>query len=287
MHKQPMVYLAGEYLSASQARISPFDRGYLFADAVYEVIPVFAGKTFALAEHLERLQQSLAAVDIVPPHLDWLAIIQQLIKTNLPVHGKEMLVYVQVSRGVPERRDHAVPTNLAPQVLAFTQAIVAGSKDKLYQGISAITLADIRWGRCDIKSTALLASVLLKQQATAAGVDEALLLDAGYLREGTASNAFVVKDKIMYTPPLSNKILAGITRAQVIKVARDNGISCYEQDISAAALASADEVWITSSTKDIVPVVCIDGAHIGDGQPGAMWHRLLSVFQAYKNSCLC
>lgn len=279
------VFLNGEFLDADAARISPMDRGFLFADGVYEVIPCYAGKPFRLDEHLRRLEYSLAAIRLAVPQSrdDWRALITQLVARN---GGGSVSVYLQVTRGVAAVRDHAFPAEpVAPTVFAFTSPLKKPPVDYLDEagGSRAITLDDTRWARCDIKSVSLLANVLLRQAAIDAGASECLMLRDGFLTEGAASNAFIVKDGVLATPPHSHCILGGITRDLIIELARRHGIPVEEREISEQELHAADEVWVTSSIREIVPVTRLNDHAVGDGRVGPMWKRLARIYFDFKN----
>jgi D-alanine transaminase len=275
------VYFNGQYLPPSQVAISPFDRGYLYADGVYEVIPVFKGKPFGLHEHLQRLDTSLESTNISKPQLNLDKIIMLLIQLNREHQGDDISVYIQVTRGATNTRDQIIPSNLQPQILAFTQVLDQAAINTMHRGINAIIMPDIRWGRCDIKSVSLLANVMLKQQAAS---QEALLVKDGYLTESTSSNVFIVKNNIIYTPEPSHKILAGITRAAIIKLAKNNNIALIEEEIVQQRLVDADEIWLTSSTKDIAPVITLNERAVGKGKIGDLYSTMLCLLQEYKHS---
>lgn len=274
------VYLNGEFTPAESAKVSVFDRGYVFGDGVYEVIPVYAGKVFLLQAHLQRLKNSLAAVRIENPHEDaqWQALIEELIALN----GQgDQAIYLQVTRGAAPR-DHVFPQNVQPGVFLMSNPLKSVDASWKQQGIQTITVEDIRWQRCDIKAIALLANCLMKQRAQDAGAQEALLINAGMLTEGSASNAFVVIEGTLMTAPKSEKILPGITRDVVIELAHEAGIPMQETFVSEMALRQADEIWITSSTKEIVPVTQLDEQPVGNGLPGPVWQKMQALFEQYK-----
>ncbi|MEX2481463.1 MAG: aminotransferase class IV [Gammaproteobacteria bacterium] len=270
-------YLDGQYLPLAEARVSVLDRGFIFGDAVYEVIPVIEGQLFALTEHLTRLANSLAATEIANPFdgPSWQALLEALVAAN---GGGNQSLYLQVTRGVAER-DHAFPVGLEPTVFAMCkpQAMSGG-----LSCVSAVTLDDNRWGRCDIKSTALLPNVLLRNQAIRRGAYEAILLRDGLLTEGAASNVFVVRDGVVQTPPPSALLLPGVTRALLLDVMRRSGEAVEECAVAAAALHAADEVWITSSSRDLVCVSELDGRPVGGGRHYAVAERVLAAFQAWR-----
>lgn len=274
------VYLNGQFLPPDQARISVFDRGFVFGDGVYEVIPVFGGKLFRLPHHLSRLEASLAAIRLRNPHTaqEWNAIF-----TRLLAGVGDQSIYLQITRGVAPR-DHAFPPNITPTVFAYAQPLKYSPAEQLSQGVAAITAEDIRWQRCDIKAIALLANALLRQQAMEQGAVEAILVREGLVTEGAASNIFIVKDKRVVTPPKGPYILPGITRDLVVEIARKNHISCDEQPVSIDALLSAEEIWMTSSTKEVLPITRLDGQAVGDGKPGPMHARLFALYKEYKQA---
>lgn len=276
------VYLNGEFLPPDKATISAFDRGFLFGDGVYEVIPVYGGHPFRLPQHLARLQTSCAAIGLTQPLSDtqWAKIIHNLIDTAAEA---DQAIYLQVTRGVAAR-DHAFPKDSTPTVFAYTKPIHYPSANEIETGIGAITLDDIRWQRCDIKSVALLGNVILRQQAVAAGAAEAILVRNGIVTEGAASNIFIIKDDHIATAPKGELILPGITRDLVVMLAQDAGIDCVEREIMADELLAADELWLTSSTKEIMPIVSLDGAPVGTGSRGPMHQRVHALLQDYKQA---
>lgn len=278
------VYLNGVFTPAETATVSVFDRGYLFGDGVYEVIPVYDGKAFLLAAHLQRLKNSLAAVRIDNPYedLQWQTIIEELILRN---SSGDQAIYLQVTRGAAPR-DHVFPEGVSPGVFIMSNPLKPADDSWKQQGIKTITVEDIRWQRCDIKAIALLANCLMKQRAEDVGAQEALLINAGMLTEGSASNVFIVIDGTLMTAPKGEKILPGITRDVVIELANKAGIPLQETFVSEMALRQADEIWITSSTKEVVPVTQLDAQPVGNGLPGAVWQQMFTLFQDYKARAL-
>lgn len=269
-------YLNGEFLPLDQARVSVLDRGFIFGDAVYEVIVANGGRIFALEEHLARLANSLDAVRIENPLSDetWRTLLTRLVDAN---GGGDLSIYVQVTRGVAER-DHAFPVGVAPTVFAMCRPLTSkGGVDR----VDALVLDDNRWLRCDIKSTSLLPNILLRNQAIAAGAYEAILLRDGCVTEGSASNVFVAHGERVTTPPLSSQILPGVSRALLIDVLQGNGIAVHEAPVSLAMLGRASEVWLTSTTRDVVAVTRIDGKLVGDGEC-RLAERAYREFQLYK-----
>lgn len=276
-------YLNGVFLPLDQAHVSVMDRGFLFGDGVYEVIPVYGGKLFRLGHHLRRLQNSLDAVRIGNPlaEEEWKSMLAQLVAGN---DGPDQTVYLQVTRGVAPRRDHAFPVDSRPTVFAMCTPCLVSHEIDTGPGVAAITLADIRWQHCDIKAITLLPNILLRQQAIDANTAEAILLKDGYAIEGAASNIFIVANATLKTPPNSPALLPGVTRDLILELARANGIPCLEVDIAIAELAGADEIWLTSSTREISPVIRLDGRPVGNGKPGALWNRMIHLYQDYKEA---
>lgn len=276
------VYLNGEFLPPDQAKVSAFDRGFLFADGVYEVIPVYGGRLFRLPHHLQRLEMSLAAIGLSyqKSPAEWLRIFERLVTDNGP---GDQSVYLQITRG-PAPRDHAFPAEVRPTVFAYAQTLQYPVTSQHNVGASAITVDDIRWRRCDIKAIALLPNVILRQEAQQRGATEAILVRDGYVTEGSASNIFIVHAGRLLTPPKGSFILPGITRDLILELARDHNIPCGEEPIDETELLAADEVFITSSTREITPVVRINEQTIGDGKPGPMHARLHTLYQEYKQA---
>jgi len=277
----PVGYLNGVYLPLASARISPFDRGFLFADGVYEVVPVHRGRPFLLRAHLDRLARSLAAIRLDNPHThtEWANIVGELaVRAAAP----EQLVYLQVTRGAEAGRNHPFPQGVAPTVFAFTGPYPAPSPEVLAQGVVGVTREDIRWARCDIKSIALLANVLLRQEAGDAGGSEAILLRDGWLTEGSSSTAFVVLGDRLITPPNDPRILPGTTREAVLELA--DTLAQEIRPIPAAELAAADEVWIASAGRGVLPVTRLDGRGVGSGRPGPHWRRIYAALQAHLDA---
>jgi D-alanine transaminase len=275
------VYLNGQYLPLEDAKISVLDRGFLFGDGVYEVIPCYSGKLFRLDEHVARLNNSLNAIRL-PLNIgvsEWQAIFTPLLDTQ---SAKDQYIYLQITRGFAPKRDHAFPEQVVPTVFAMCSDIqpFAGK----HGGVKAITLEDTRWALCHIKAITLLANILLRQQALDQSCAEAILVKNGYVIEGAASNLFVVIDNELITPPISNEILPGITRNLILELAKNNAIPYREDIIALEALQSAQEIWLASSTREIVSVTELDGAKIGDGKPGPLWVRMDHIFQTYKSA---
>ncbi len=277
---EPEVYLNGEYLPLSQARVPVLDRGFVFGDGVYEVIPAYGGRLFRLPHHLERLEASLAGIRLRNPlsPAEWEEVLGQVVARNA---GSDQSVYLQITRGVA-RRDHGFPEQTRPTVLVMSNPITDITEAVARDGVAAITLEDIRWDRCNIKAITLLPNILLRQQALDVGAVEAILLRAGRVTEGAASNVFIVLDGTLMTPPKGPQLLPGITRDLVVELARAHRIPCEETEFDEAALRAADEVWLTSSTKEILPVTRLDQRAVGAGRPGELWQRMSALYQDYK-----
>ncbi|MCG5499929.1 D-amino acid aminotransferase [Ectothiorhodospira lacustris] len=275
-----IIYLNGEFVPEAQARVSVFDRGFLFGDGIYEVIPVFGGHPLRLTEHLERLERSLAEVRIDNPHdrAGWKGLFMTLLEKN---PGGDRSLYVQVTRGVA-RRDHAFPSGVRPTVFAMVNPIAPPNPAVLEQGVAAVVIADHRWSRCDIKAITLLPNVLARQEALDSGATEAILIRQGLATEGAASNLFAVGDGVIVTPPKDRSLLPGITRDLVLELAQDAGLPVMESAIPEQSLRAAEEIWLTSSTREILPVTRLDGRPVGAGVPGPVWRRLHGLYQDYK-----
>lgn len=273
------VYLNGDYLPLNEAKVSVLDRGFLFGDGIYEVIPVYSGRLFHFQGHMERLERSLASIRLANPHHreQWLKIITPLLDAS-----RDQSVYLQVTRGAADKRDHAFPENIAQTVFVMCSDLLPF--DGKNTGVKAISVDDSRWGLCHVKAITLLANILLRQQAIDQGCAEAILVKDGYVTEGAASNVFAVMDGLLVTPPKSHDILPGITRDVIVEIAQKNNIPCAEEIISLEALATADEIWITSSTREIVPVVEFDGRPVADGKPGPVFQNMDRLFQSYKQT---
>jgi D-alanine transaminase len=276
-------YLNGTFLPLDQAQVSVMDRGFLFGDGIYEVIPVYNGKLFRLAQHLGRLQNSLDGVRIGNPLSDteWTAVLTELVARNA---DSEQAVYLQVTRGAAARRDHAFPADTRPTVFAMSTPAPAVSSIASEAGIKAITLPDIRWQQCDIKAITLLPNVLLRQQAVDAETAEAILIRNGYATEGAASNIFIVHNGVLVTPPKGPSLLPGITRDLVLELAAANGIPFREAGITEQTLGQAEEIWVTSSTREISPVTHLNDRIVANGKPGPLWQRMIRLYQDYTEA---
>jgi D-alanine transaminase len=272
-------YLNGEFLPVAEAQISVLDRGFLFGDGVYEVIPVYRSKMFHFAEHIVRLDRSLKAIRIENPlqAVAWRAICEELIQRN---GGGERSIYLQITRGVA-KRDHRFPVGAKPTVFAMCEA----RDPPAYQGlpeVSAITCEDVRWKLCEIKAITLLPNVLLRQQAADVGASEAILIRDDVVTEGTASNVFVVSDGVVVTPPKGPHLLPGITRDLILELLHENGIPAHESEVPATALRSADEIWLSGSLREISLVTELNGTAVGSGKAGPLGQRIYELFEAHK-----
>ena len=274
------VYLNGDYLPLEQARVSVTDRGFVFGDGVYEVIPVYGGRLFRLEQHLARLARSLGEIRLGDPLSKdaWRQCLHTLVARN---GGGDQSVYVQVTRG-PAPRDHAFPKDVRPTVFCASSPLKPLPADLAQNGVAAITLDDIRWQRCDIKAITLLSNILLRQQAVDQGAVEAILIRDGVITEGAASNVFMVRNGVLVTPAKGPFLLPGVTRDLILELAAANGVPFEEASFTAGALRHADEVWLTSSTREILPVTRLDQRPVADGRPGALWRRMMGFYQTYK-----
>lgn len=282
------VFLNGQFMAASDAKISPMDRGFLFGDGIYEVIPSYHGRFVGFGPHIERLHSGLSQLSIEHgmTEANWAAICDQLLQLNRASMGDNLAVYIQVSRGADSKRYHAFPSGVTPTIFAYAFAIAAEpvpDKSKVTT-FKVVTGNDLRWQRCHIKSTSLLGNVLHYQQGVEQGAQEILLFDReGNLTEGAAVNVFVVKNGEIATPPLSSKLLPGITRLLLLKILREHSqLNVVERDISYNEVLAADEIWLTSSSKEVAPVLSINDQPVGDGKVGDIWLAAQQLFSAHK-----
>lgn len=276
----PIVYLNGEFMPLHEARVPVLDRGFIFGDGVYEVIPAYGKRLFRLDEHLDRLTGNLEATRIKNPlpESEWKKILSQLVMRN---EAEDQSVYVQITRGVA-KRDHAFPVATQPTVFMMSNPLVVTDEKTFNAGVRAITLDDVRWQHCNIKAISLLPNVLLKQTAIDEGAQEAILMRDGEVTEGAASNIFIVIDGVIKTPPKSTRLLPGITRDLIVELARENNLNCIEANFSRAELAAADEIWLSSSTKEVMPIVTLNDEPVANGKPGPITRKMYEIFQAYK-----
>lgn len=278
----PIVYLHGSFMPIDQAHVPVLDRGFIFGDGVYEVIPVYSRRPFRLQEHLRRLQHSLNGIRLENPHSDqeWADLITQLIARN---DGEDQSVYMQITRGVA-KRDHAFPTSIKPTIFMMSNPMTMPQPELRATGVSVITAPDNRWLRCDIKATSLLPNVLLRQLAVDAGAVEVLLLRDGFLTEGAASNIFVVQNGTLLAPPKNHLMLPGITYDVVIELAVANNIRCEVRPVSEHEVRTAQELWQTSSLREVMPITVLDGKPVGDGKPGPLFKKMYAFYQDYKQA---
>jgi D-alanine transaminase len=275
-----MIYLNGEFMPIEQAKISVLDRGFIFGDGVYEVIPVYSRRPFRIAEHLARLQSSLDAIRLANPHdnAKWIELVGRIVAGN---PWDDQNVYLQITRGAA-KRDHAFPKGLKPTVFLMASELIPPSAELVKSGAGAIVLEDFRWMRCDIKSTSLLGNCLLRTAAADQGCVEAILVRDGELTEASASNVFVVKKGTVLAPPKSHLILPGITYDVVLEILRDAAIPHEIRSVKESELRSADEVWVTSSSREVLPITTLDGRPVGSGKPGPVGLRVYGLYQQYK-----
>lgn len=300
----PTCYLNGTYLPLDEARISPLDRGFLYADGVYEVMPVYAGRPFRFEAHCDRLTRSLGEIRMRDPHTreEWHGIIAGLIERNGAVDAPsgqieragtggsstgqaartDMYVYWQVTRGAERGRNHAPLPDIPRTVFGFCAPLPVASAATLQSGLKCVTATDTRWARCDIKSVSLLANVLLRQLAADADAAETILLRDGEALEASAAAVHVVVGGELRTPPNSRKILPGTTRGVIEQIAERAGVPFRSVPVSEAELRSADEICLSAATREIQPVTLLDGRPVGSGKPGPVWRRLFDELQRYK-----
>ncbi|CAG0124494.1 D-alanine transaminase [Rhodocyclaceae bacterium] len=281
-----IVYLNDQFMPIEEARIPVLDRGFIFGDGVYEVIPVYSRRAFRLAEHLKRLQHSLDGIRLPNPHSDaeWTALVNELISRHAE---EDQYLYLHITRGVA-RRDHAFPSPpVAPTVFIMSNPLLTPPAELLHSGVAAVSAPDNRWLRCDIKAIALLPNVLLRQMAVDAGAAETILIRNGeFMTEGAASNIFAVKNGELLAPPKDNFMLPGITYDVILELAAANGIPHGVRKVLASEVFSADELLLTSSTKEVLAITTLDGKPVGNGKPGAMFSKLYRLYQDYKRDVM-
>ena len=282
-------YLNGQFLPLSEARISPLDRGFLFGDGAYEVIPVYSRHAFRIDEHLRRLQASLDGIRLPNPYGvdEWRTIILRLIAE---ADFDDQTVYIQITRGADSKRDQPFPKGVAPTVFLFTAPLVAPSPAQRESGVAVISATDIRWARCDLKTVSLLANVLMRQWAVDANCAETLLLRDGFLTEGSSSNIFCVKDGVILAPPKDQRMLPGITYDVVLELAALHGAAHGVRPVSEAEVRAADELWITSSTKEVLGIATLDGQPVGRGEhagkPGPITRQMAAWYVAFREEVM-
>jgi D-alanine transaminase len=279
-----MVFLNGKVLPIEEAKIPVLDRGFIFGDGVYEVVPVYSRVAFRLEEHLARLERSLGEVGIRNPHsrAQWRDIIYRIVDAQ---SFDDQGVYFQVTRGVA-KRDHAFPKNVEPTVFVMSNPLVPPPSEQVEKGGRAVSAQDNRWLRCDIKSISLLGNCLLRQVSAEAGATETILFRDGKLTEASSSNVFIVKGGTIVSPPKGNLILPGITYDVVVELARANSLALELREVTEAEVRGADEVWVTSSSKEVFPIVELDGRKVGDGRPGPAFRRMYQLYQDFKQKVM-
>ena len=279
-----IVYLNGEFMPLEEARIPVLDRGFIFGDGVYEVIPVYSRHPFRLAEHLQRLQRSLDGIRLANPLSDaeWTRLIRDIVSRNA---GDDQSVYLEVTRGVAKRA-HEFPVGVKPTVFIMSSLLVTPPREQVENGVACITATDFRWLKCHVKSVSLLGNTLLKQLAVDAGAVEVVLFRDGFLTEASASNVFVVRSGVLLAPPKNHLILPGITYDVVLEIAAANKVPCEVREVSEREVRTADEIWVTSSTKEVLAVTALDARAVGTGKPGALFQRFYGLYQDFKQTVM-
>ena len=279
-----MVYLNGKFLPIEEAKVSVLDRGFIFGDGVYELVPVYSRVPFRLEEHLARLERSLEAARIRNPlsRAQWREAIAKLVAAQA---YEDQGVYFQVTRGVA-KRDHAFPRDAEPTVFIMSNPLVNPPADQVEKGAAAVTAADDRWLRCDIKSISLIGNVLARQRSADAGAAETILFRDGRLTEASASNVFIVSKGVIQGPPKSNLILPGITYDVIFELAAANGMPMELRELARAEVLAADEIWVTSSSKEVLAIVALDGKLVGSGRPGPVFRRMYGLYQDFKRQVM-
>ena len=274
------VYLNGQFVALADAKISVLDRGFIYGDGVYEVVPVYRRRPFRMPHHLARLQYSLDGIRLVNPHASaqWQKLIADLIERQ---PFDDQAVYLQVTRGVA-KRDHAFPAGVTPTVFMMSNPLVVPSREQVERGVAVVTAQDNRWLRCDLKTTSLLGNVLMRQLAVDHSAVETVMFRDGHLTEASASNVLIVRDGNVIAPPKDNLILPGITYDATLEVAKAAGVSLEVRAIPHAEAMSADEMWLSSSTKEVLAITTVDGRPFGGGKPGPVFRRVYDAFQQAK-----
>ena len=279
-----VIFLNGDFVSKSNAQISIMDRGFLFGDGVYELIPIYNGKIFLIDKHLSRLENSLKLINMESNFTEIVNIkgtIEHLIQTN---NYKNVFIYIHITRGIQNQRQHIYPSEIKPTVLIMGEQYPSFTMEQINKGFKACIQNDYRWDKSNIKSISLLGNVLLKNLAAEQGMFETILMKNNKLTEGSASNVFIVKDQIIQTPKLSNELLPGVTRNLIIGLLQDKNIQVKECDISADDVKNADEVWCSSSTNEVVPIVNIDGNQINRGSVGDITLKTYQLVKDFINN---
>lgn len=275
-----IAYFNGKFLPLEDIRISPLDRGFIFGDGLYEVIPVYDGVPLHGREHFARLQRSCDEVFLKNPHTtdEWMKIVMEL----LAHHPGNQSVYIHLTRGVQPKRDHVIPKDIAPTVMMFSNPLPTPSKDAVENGVACVTAEDFRWKKCHVKSISLLGNVLARQASVDAGAVETIMFRDGFLTEASASNVFVVKGDTVLAAPQDNLILLGITYQLLEKLAKQGALKLEVRPVSEAEVRAADEIWLSSSTKEVLAVTKLDGKPVGNGKPGPMFRKMHALYQDYK-----
>ena len=275
-----IAHFNGQLMPIDQVRISPLDRGFIFGDGVYEVIPVYDGAMLRGREHFERLQRSMDEIRLANPHTvdEWLRLAAEL----LAHHPGNQALYIQVTRGVPPKRDHVMPKGIQPTVFMMSNPMTTPSREMVDNGVACITHRDFRWEKCHVKSTSLLGNVMARQLSADVGATETVLFRDGMLTEASSSNVFVVKDGKVAAPPQDNLILLGITYELLVRLAAEGKLSLEIRPITEAEVRGADELWLSSSTKEVLAVTTLDGKPVGSGKPGPMFRRMHALYQDFK-----
>ena len=279
-----VIFLNGDFISKSKAQISIMDRGFLFGDGVYELIPIYNGKTFLIDKHLSRLDNSLKLINMKSDFAEIVNIkgtIEHLIKTN---NYKNIFIYIHITRGIQNQRQHIYQSAIKPTVLIMGEQYPSFTMEQITKGLKACIQNDYRWAKSNIKSISLLGNVLLKNLAAEQGMFETILMKNNKLTEGSASNVFIVKDQIIQTPKLGNELLPGVTRDLIISLLKDNNLQVKECDVSVDDVNNADEVWCSSSTNAVVPIVNIDGNQINHGSAGDITLKTYQLVQDFINN---
>jgi len=279
-----MVFLNGKFLPIEEAKVPVLDRGFIFGDGVYELVPVYSRVPFRLDEHLARLERSLAETRIRNPYTraQWRELIYRLVDAQ---SFDDQGVYFQVTRGVA-KRDHAFPKDVEPTVFMMSNPLVTPPRELVQKGAAAVTAQDNRWLRCDIKSISLIGNCLLRQLSAEAGAVETILFRDGKLTEAAASNVFVVKRGVILSPPKSSLILPGITYDVVVELAGASGLPLELRDVTEPEVRGADEIWVSSSSKEVLPIVALDAVPVGDGRPGPLFGRMYQLYQEFKQKVM-
>ena len=279
-----MIFLNGQFMPIEDAKIPVLDRGFIFGDGIYELVPVYSRVPFRMDEHLARLERSLAEVRIRNPYTraEWRDIILKLVAQQ---PFEDQGAYFQVTRGVA-KRDHAFPKDATPTVFMMSNPLVNPPKELVERGGKAVTTQDFRWARCDIKSISLIGNCLIRQMSADVGAVETILFRDGKLTEASASNVFITNGGVVLGPPKSNWILPGITYDVVVELAQAAKMPLELRHITEAEVRGADEIWVTSSSKEVLAVVDLDGKPVGDGKPGPLFRRMHQLYQDFKNKVM-